>query len=581
MNPHTQAVKGQRGSAFIVVLFLSLVSVVMVGTFLKTAIDRLKGVELRSAQNAAFNAAESGLSMVVEEIWGIYQREAPHQRIAALDALDGKIIEQDRIKYLNQRLDPCTYDAFVREVRTVGGDYADVEIVCTAKNARACKTLMAVVRFGRQPSRIFDHAYFINNFGWLWGENITINGDVRSNGNFSTQNPRINGDVIAAENPELGAAGTVTVEGNSGNQSIEDYNATASPQARPTNPSAPSEDLNQNGRLDPGEDANGNGTLDTYFREGGYDGESELLPYQAKLEMPYLGDLDYYRKLAVAQGGTLSQGGSTVIDGVLGDAEGEPDSILLVGTEKNPIVINGPVVVEADVVLRGYIQGQGTIYAGRNVHVIGDLQYVNGPSWEKPVYNTDEVWKVNKTKDLVGLVAKGSILVGDYTEADWKSTIKKYQNPPFTVPYIVDSTDAVNGYVSYEQDGTPYFDGDYTNLDGGKKDDGKGGTTSRRYIESSFSDDEVHARAQAGLVTRIDAIMYTNHLISGRVGSMTTHGTIVARDEAFIFTDRFTVNYDIRVHGSGYEQIDVYLPREPSRHVLYWGEGLAREEPES
>jgi len=577
MNTRIGGAERQRGSAFIVVLILSLMSVVMVGVFLKTSVDRMKRVELQRVQNSAFNAAESGLNTVVEEIWGIYRRAAPHKRIATLDDLDGKNKEKDRLQHLGRQLDPCTYDVFVREVRTVGGDYADVEIVCTAVNAGARKTLMAVVRFGRQSSTIFDHAYFINNFGWLWGTGITMNGAVRSNGNFSTRNATVNGDILAAENPEIGAAGTV--EGSSRHLSVEDYNTTAGLTARPTSPSAPSEDLNRNGLLDPGEDANDNGTLDTYNREGGYDGESDLLPDQALVEMPYLGDMDYYRNLAMAEKGTLSQGGKTLVDGVLGDEAAESDSILLVGTEDNPIVLNGPVVIETDVVLRGYIKGQGTIYAGRNVHVIGDLQYVDGPSWEKPLYDADEAWQANKTKDMVGLAAKGSILIGDYTEADWRNTIKKYQSPPFTVPYKVDSTDAANGYVSYERDGAPYFDGDYTSIDGGKKDDGKGGTTDRRYYESSLSDDDVHASAQKGLVTRVDAIMYTNHLFSGRVGKITMNGTIVARDEACVYTSEFTVNYDIRVRGNGYEQVDIYLPREPSRRVLYWGEGLAEESP--
>ncbi len=573
MNSQSRADKRQRGSAFVVVLFLSLVSVVMVGVFLKTSVSRMEKVELQLVENSTFNAAESGLNRVVEEIWGIYQRTSPELRIARLDEMDGKRDENLQIKYVDQRLDPSTYDVFVREVRTVGGDYADVEIVCTAKNTRATKTLMTVVRFGRQPSRIFNHAYFVNNFGWLWGSGITMNGDVRSNGNFSSRNAMVNGDILAAENPEIGAEGTV--EGGSRHQSVAEYNASVPDVARPTNPSAPSEDLNQNGRLDPGEDANDNGVLDTYEREGGYDGDSELLPQQAMVEMPYLGDLDYYRRLARREEGTLSQGGHALVEGVLGDDAAEAESILLVGTEENPIEINGPVVIETDVVIRGYIKGQGTIYAGRNVHIIGDLQYVDGPSWEKPLYEPAETWKANKKKDMVGLAAKGSILIGDYTQSYWRDTIRRYQSPPFTVPYIVDPTDAPNGYVSYERDGTPYFDGDYTAYDGGRKNDG----SNRRYYESSLDDDDIRANAKEGLVTRIDAIMYTNHLFSGRVGSITINGTIVARDEACVYSSKFIVNYDIRVRGSGYEQIDIYLPREPSRQVLYWGEGAAEEVP--
>ena len=39
---------------------------------------------------------------------------------------------------------------------------------------------------------------------------------------------------------------------------------------------------------------------------------------------------------------------------------------IAVSVTQFPIVIDGPVVVERDVVISGYVTGQGTIYAGRN-----------------------------------------------------------------------------------------------------------------------------------------------------------------------------------------------------------------------
>ncbi|MBV9463868.1 MAG: hypothetical protein JO317_06530, partial [Verrucomicrobiae bacterium] len=55
------------------------------------------------------------------------------------------------------------------------------------------RTVTETVRYGIAPHKIFDYAYFINNFGWMWGSTITINGDVRSNRNFSfNSNPKLN-----------------------------------------------------------------------------------------------------------------------------------------------------------------------------------------------------------------------------------------------------------------------------------------------------------------------------------------------------------------------------------------------------
>ncbi|MHC4473521.1 MAG: hypothetical protein ACYS99_21470, partial [Planctomycetota bacterium] len=415
-------------------------------------------------------------------------------------------------------------------------------------------------------------AYFINNFGWLWGSTITVNGSVRSNGNFSVQNATANGDITASENEDIGAAGTVT--GSSQSKTIEQYNSLYGTRARPTNPSAPPEDVNGNDILDPGEDTNGNGKLDDFEYQGGYDGESERFESQKPVDMPYLGDLSVYRDLATQQGGTLSQGETVLIDAVLGDDAEEDKSIILVGTEENPFVINGPVVVENDVVIRGVVKGRGTIYAGRNVHIVGNLTYDTPLVWPKPADNLEEMKANNANSDLMGLAAKGSVIIGDHTQGWWKSATDYYQSPPFTQSYVVDPSDAVNGYVTgTDSEGNPTFHGNYTALDGGEKDaDGGSGTVPRRFFESSFSDELVHAVAADGYVTEINAILYTNHLLSGRIGATTFNGTIVSRDEALIYSGWVEMNYDARVRDDGYEFIDIYLPRQPAYKILYWSQ---------
>ena len=40
------------------------------------------------------------------------------------------------------------------------------------------------IRFALMRSRVFDNAYFVNNYGWFQGSAITANGDVRANGNL-------------------------------------------------------------------------------------------------------------------------------------------------------------------------------------------------------------------------------------------------------------------------------------------------------------------------------------------------------------------------------------------------------------
>jgi hypothetical protein len=412
------------------------------------------------------------------------------------------------------------------------------------------KTIAITISYEMLPSPIFDYAYFINNFGWLWGGGITANGDVRSNGNFSFNgDPTVNGDIYASLNADLQATGSIT--GNSSNLDIDQYHSQSPDQARPTNPTDPA---------DP----------DGTEYEAGYDGESTRYPNREVLPMPYLGDLNEYRQLAMVKNGQITQGGNVLInniyngsgpDGIAGTAD--DGSIVLIGTAADPIVINGPVVVEGDVVIRGVVSGQGTIYSGRNTHIIGDIEYNDGPLWPKPDPNPQITAQANSAKDFLGLASKGNVIIGDYTRNDWQVNCGKYLSPPFTQGYETDSTDSPLGYDS---DGDPingyWFNGNYTLFDGGIKDDGNGGTQQRRYYESSLSDSVIRAiAAPSNQIKNVNGVIYTNHAFAGRVGSFMVNGTIVSRDEAIIYSGSIEMNYDIRARGVGIESIDIYLPR--------------------
>ena len=587
MNAKRREEWKERGSAFFLVVLMSVSATVLIGAQFTTSLGKARHVELELARRDAFNAAEAGLNAAVTRVWELYRTAPESSRFDIVDALDGKDDPEEKLEFNDRQLGRSSFDVEVRTVVRSGSQFADVEFVSVGRNRMAARTLVAGIRFGRKTSEVFDHAYFINNYGWLWGGGITVNGSVRSNGNFSLKNPILNGDAYAAENAALGASGAI--EGDSRQKDVAWYNRHAPEQARPGNPSAVSEDTNGNGLLDVGEDKNGNGVLDTYEFEDGYDGTSEANANLAPVEMPYLGDLEEYRQLAYSKGGTVRIGGVLVIDGVLGDHPSEGKSVALIGTKTNPIVINGPVVVDGDVVIKGYITGQGTIYTGRNVHVIDDLRYVNPPSWPKPMTDPAAVLAHNKTADMVGFAAKGSIILGDYTKQSWKTTTRTYQKPPFTQSYVADPSDADIGYVTgYDGNGNPTFHGNYTAYDGGKKakndpsaikdggvvvayTEGTPTSKSRRYYESSFSDDFISSLAQND-VQWADGIFYTNHMVSGKVGRFTVNGALVSRDEAMIYSGSIDMNHDLRIKNGGYEFLDIYLPTTPTHTVLYWSE---------
>ncbi len=131
------------------------------------------------------------------------------------------------------------------------------------------------------------------------------------------------------------------------------------------------------------------------------------------------------------------------------------------------------------------------------------------------------------------------------------------------------------------------FDGNYRNNDGGAKatsdPGGLGSTTgqawsqttvigdNRKFYESSFSDEFIRSVSDTQ-VKHIDGILYTNHLLSGKVGAVVFNGTLVSRDEAIIFSGSIDINYDLRTRHGGYEFLNAFLPQEPNHRILYWKE---------
>lgn len=423
-------------------------------------------------------------------------------------------------------------------------------------------TITEYVLYALEASEVFDYAYFINNFGWFWGSQITANGDVRANGDFSCRyDPYINGDVKACINPDNGALGRVL--GSWRSRSLSYWQSSGPERARPGNPPSPA-------------------YLDEWPM--GYNGDPRGWEGLEPLEMPYLGDLSEYEYVASNQNGTISQDGVVIVSNVytgpgpnpLPSATADDGSLILVGTSDKPIVVDGPVVVRGDLVIKGNFTGMGTVYAGRNVHIVGDLVSQNHAEWPKPDADPETTAEINTTRDLVVLACKGNVLFGDYTSSTWYSKVKSYIRPSFTSSYETDASDYELGYDSDWNPANGYrFNGDYTALDGGQKVDEYGNNTDRRYYESSICRTTVHAVAQNEMVDRVDAVVYNNHLISGYTGGIKVNGCLIGRDEAIIFNGYPTMNWDIRVGSRSKDavDIDVYPPRvlaPPER--LYWQE---------
>lgn len=502
-----------------------------------------------------------------------------------------------------------------------------------AGGPEASSTIEETVVFGGlDQSPVFDNAYFVNNYGWMNGSSIVINGTMRANGNVSLSGSTVNGFVYAAKNGEVGANGTVSLSSSPQIKNASSYRTAYGNRARPDyddyatadafDAPAKSGTITKPSRYE--YDANGDIVGWTGGTTAAGSGDRIVNEYAPAVPMPFVSDLgdyvDYARETktkgnAQAQltapaysytdglGQTRSVGAKTVsvhYDGAgpSGNAAlADNGALVLIGTQSNPIRIDGPVVVDSDVIIKGYVKGQGTIYSGRNVHIIGDLKYVNPPTWSHSTSddNKNEI-DSNATKDMLGLVAKGNIVIGDSTDATWHNSVDSYiksgTSSSVVKKYACDPSDASIGYPAT-------FQGNYTAVEdvNGQKfgkvrpvevqktreehyqeryvtgynrwgqaqygyrdavrqvaytETELGNAMNRRYYETVCDDNILKKLKDSTGIAQIDAILYNNHGIFGTPGranaTFNMNGSLVCRDEALIFSGNgIRFNWDFRL----------------------------------
>lgn len=520
----------------------------------------------------------------------------------------------------------CTVRPRVAHVQRCSGGVI-VTYMCTATyrhgTTETSVTMCERAQYGVARSAVFNNAYFVNNFGWFEGTGLIANGDVRANGNMALDSEsKINGNVYAAANPELGVSGTITNYGTM-DKRTQYQNATYGTvkRSRPLTPAA-----------------------------GGYDAPDTVTTATCKARcfpqvgdpvvMPWISDLNSYAAQGVEDGSSLKQGSKTYIDastqgvytgvGPSGEEWFYKDSsgkyvpvketkqgnktvvssysgdtnltkvrpadygvLVLEGTKQNPIQLNGPVVVSNDVIISGYVTGQGTIYSSRNIHIVGDIEYVNPPQWDKRTQAGQ-----NGDKDLLGLAAQGNIVLGDYTDdSDWMNKIKRVlSTSPYVQPYECDEGDAAIGYPRTGR-GEKKFCGDYTQLDDGEKIvkkteriqtgmkttsewgsyyDNKGkkktgwhdvetpiyedvtyytNEKSRHYYDSVVYPTIISNKAKGNKIQNLDCVMYNNHGLFGRVQNCTVNGALVCRNEGIMYKNQWILNWDYRLFSGSSETV--------------------------
>ena len=441
------------------------------------------------------------------------------------------------------------------------------------------KAVSTTVRYSLTPSQVFDYAYFINNWGWFYGNTIVCNGNARSNGQFDAAgySPTVSGQPIYDDVVWNGTTATLIGYQDDNLDGLEDGN---------------------DGGVFSGWDIVGAENL-----QGVGGNPQNQHDFDGYVGMPNLSNLGSYEASAKQESGSISIGGMQVSNAVWGDEGGEKQNLFLYGTPSDPIELNGKVVVRGDVIIFGTVTGQGAIYAGGNIYVPDSVTYLDPPTSERPADNTQaatEAWlSANWNKDFLGLFAAENVVVGDHTDSDWRSYVGGWMSHSLNasaedagIDNIPNTRAGLDGILGTADDDVLEGDGvftvqTYTQQDAdlglipagfsvgdpipgtGEDIDGDGqydGTTTLADIDfdSSLTTSEWGGNMPPGGIskysdiatltaTHLDATFYTNHTFAYVVvGSETAkiNGALVSRNEDIIYgTPTIEINYDARLLG--------------------------------
>ncbi len=585
----------RRGSVLVVVLLLVVVGAAYCLTELLLSQVDSRNADFQARRTQALYVAQAGLQDLVRQVRDVRSCSRLDQPFTWYDALGGQTLA-DGAWLTKDGVSLGQYDSVVSSVTVVDANTRDLAVTCTgyipAKGSATTvsRTINAVVRMSTGRSHVFDYVYFINNWGWYFGDTIIANGNVRANGPFDGGNyhatvngiPRfqsLSGGHFSGYIDDGGVYSWWNIV-NAGNMQGT-VNAVWT-QADCTAGHCAQADVGTNKGI-----------------HAWQDNTSPTASTQGQITMPNLTDLTMYETLAKSQGSYIKIGSTTVVNAVQGDCSSEPQNLYLVGTTASPITIHGPVVVRGSVIISGVVTGQGCIYSGGNVYIPKDITYVNPPATppSSPTQALMESWlATNGTKDALGLFARKSVVIGNYTDSTWQSEVSswltdsrnesKEDGGADQLPNTRTGRDGVSGT---SDDDTIDGDGVWTAskytawhqaqglipsgksvgdaIPGtGEDTDGDGAYTPRTAISDFTIPATLTSTNWAGnvptgtpayktvsstTITQVNAALYTNHqvaMMTSGSGDLAFNGCVISRNEDVVYgTNHCIFNYDYRL----------------------------------
>ncbi len=596
----------ENGIALLMALMVVLILLALGVVYVLISQTGIKRTALDESYVSSLSIAEAGAERA---IWKIKDEWVNYNRVWTT----GFGSEQEPTKIKDGNIEVGSYYVSIENLgRSIGyggtltrklkitstGRKGKVGQIGIGSAVRGVEVIAELIGGGAVPfiSDVFDYAYFLNNWGWWYygGGNVGqvprewVRGDMRSNGKFDfrpvwwfTQAPRVDGHVYA-------------------NLGIDEHFDSPPYHSHLRGAAGTCDDGDH---IEPDSDDHWSNFTLPGAGEIVYPGDHHgQLPYQhpnaGKGHMPNLQDPQYYRDLAT---GTLKAYFPDVVTiyGIYGDGETydppgpQPEktvkSIILWGKPDAPIELNGNVYVEGDVIIKGYVTGQGAIYAGRNIYIADSIIYKNPPTLlddtaivgyfpatvnenKSPSDSEIEAWQTaNAGKDILTMAARESIVLGDYTHSQWYSDdwLFDFGSEDVGKDGIPDTDDEGENdgefgktgwdknYEDIDEDGI--FDcvhGSYKGQDYNWSDVTVTGQNSKSSDALNYPGREFGNRGSVNqyssfspyAVAQIDGICYTQHFMGGILDNPVSNGSLISRDEGMVYWTKFIWNYDYRIH---------------------------------
>jgi hypothetical protein len=597
----------RRGTALLASFVVMSLLAVMAVTYIDRSTQTMRESVRTTQEIQTTHLCESGVQVVLRDLWRPFKVAQHFEDLdpeltgasptAPRNAMSGSLAGVGRFAAAVISFEQI--DAFSRlvRVRAVGWIDSDNDGVLDAGEPR--KIVDVNSTFELRRSQVFDYTYFVNNYGWMYGfgeSDLIVNGDMRANGNFDFQggSPTINGSVYASNNDKLdpkapGLINSAPVKWTNSTYTTQ-YNDTTAGQTRWRQPYDPV----KHGAIGSAEfekwrdlvyqdtaSIQGNNPFGSVLGDStgmaswtrtsaGQTPVKSLVDSSPTEEviMPDLTNLSYYQSLST----TYTDPKATYADGTANPYAGQgawidvwnsstntyqrvttngnySGSLVLVGTDTKPIKIHGPVTISQDVVIKGTVQGQGTMYAGRNIHIVGSVKYKNPPNFKGT--NAQTIENAAEKADFLGMAARASMIMGNPTT--FGTNPLQYMTPPFTKGRYDENGNYIAAYNAMDTD-----------------------STGRKKYQSTISDSTMNSIAEG--VNQIDAVMYTNFVGGGNVGTggggVTINGTIICKDESIVvYSLPLRLNYDTRIRerrATRNPLIDLQLPRSPAMLRSTW-----------